>query len=523
MKFCPTCQHLYRDESINFCLHDGTPLARHERSQLTPTIVVPVDRSPEIATQLKNVPPSVAVLPFTNMSADPENEYFCDGLAEELSNALAKIEELKVAARTSAFTFKNKNIDISEIARILNVNTILEGSVRKAGNRVRITVQLINASDGYHLWSERYDREMKDIFDVQDEIALAVVDALKVRLLGGEKDAVLKHNTDNSEAYELYLRGRFFWNKRTPAAFAKAIENFDRAINLDSDYALAHSGLADCHTFLGYYESFSPRKVAPKAKAAASKALDLDDTIAEPHASVGVYKWFYEFDLAECERQFKRAIEINPSYTSTHHWYSSALAAQGRFDEAIREAEVSLKLEPLTPIVNANNARNFYIARRYDEAIKLSLKTLELAPDFFFARWTLGICYAQTGLLEQAIESLEKAITSHDVSHMKADLGRVLAESGRTAEARRLLQEFHERASHSYVSPVNLARIHVGLNETDAALDAIEHGCDDRSIALIWLGVDPAFDKLRGEQRFQEVLKKTGLQKSIAKESSYRG
>jgi adenylate cyclase len=512
MKGCPTCQHIYTDETIKFCRYDGTPLIQEVTSESSATMILPsAFQSAELPTQLLHNTPSIAVLPFTNMSADIENEYFCDGLAEELLNALAKIEDLKVAARTSAFSFKNKNVEVSEIGRVLKVSTILEGSVRKSGNRLRITVQLVNASDGYHLWSERYDREIQDIFDVQDEITLAVVDALKVKLLGREKAAVLKRYTDNAEAYQLYLRGRFFWNKRTPEAFEKAIEAFGQAIKLDSDYALAYSGLADCYTFIGYYEAFSPREISPKARAAAFKALELDDTLAEPHASVGVIKFFYEFDYLEAEKQFKQAIEINPNYASAHHWYSSLLAVQGRFDEAIGAADKSLKIDPLTPIVNANSARNLYLARRYKEAIEVALRTLEIAPDFFFANWALGISYGQIGLYDKAIESLQKATLSRDVGHMKADLGRVLAEAGRTDEARKILEDFKEQAKHSYVSPVNIARIYIGLGENEQALQWLEKAYDDHSIGLIWLVSDPAFDSLRSDSRFQDFVRRVRL------------
>jgi serine/threonine-protein kinase len=246
-------------------------------------------RNGELTTgHLQNVP-SIAVLPFVNMSADVENEYFCDGLAEELLNALAKIENLKVAARTSSFSFKGKNVNVDEIGRTLHVNSVLEGSVRKSGTRLRITVQLVNATDGYHLWSERYDREMQDIFDVQDEITLAVVDVLKLKLLGKEKEELLKRHTDNAEAYQLYLHGRFFFFKRTPEGINKAIEYFEQAIELDSEYALAFAGLADCRTFLGFYEINSPAELVESIREEAYKALEIDATLAEAHTAVAIF------------------------------------------------------------------------------------------------------------------------------------------------------------------------------------------------------------------------------------------
>ena len=303
MKRCPRCHRTYTDETLKFCRDDGAPLTSAPPTAGSPeTLILSPPRRAEVPTQLFEETPSIAVLPFVNISADPENEFFCDGLAEELLNALTKVEGLKVAARTSSFSFKDKNAQASEIGRTLNVKTILEGSVRKSGNRLRIAIQLVNSADGYHLWSERYDRELKDIFDVQDDITLAVVDALAVKLLGKEKAAVLKRYTDNVEAYQLYLRGRFFWNRRTPEGFKKAIQYFEQAIDFDSNYALAYSGLADCYSILVFYEIASPREVHLRAKAAAVKAVELDGSLAESHISLGTYKYMFEWDWQGCEK-----------------------------------------------------------------------------------------------------------------------------------------------------------------------------------------------------------------------------
>src|SRR6185503_3272472 len=291
---------------------------------------------------------SIAVLPFINMSADAENEYFCDGLAEELLNALTRIGDLKVAARTSAFSFKGRNTNVSEIGAALNVKTVLEGSVRKSANRLRITAQLINVADGYHLWSERYDREMKDIFDVQDEITLAIVDALKVKLLGDEKQAVLKRHTDDNEAYQLYLKGRYYWNKRTAEGFEKALECFEEAIARDSNYALAYAGLADTHNTRGSYSIVPPKEAFPLAKAAADKALELDDRLAEAHNSRAFLLYMFDWNWSTANEEFQRALELNPDYATAHHWYGWYLIATGRLDEAQREMKRAQRLDSLS-------------------------------------------------------------------------------------------------------------------------------------------------------------------------------
>src|SRR5437016_6563751 len=321
MKSCPQCNRVETDKALKFCRADGTPLVTAATSEPeSATISLPASRlSEETTTGRLRVTPSIAVLPFANMSADPENEYFCDGLAEELLNALAKIDNLKVAARTSSFSFKGKNVNVDEIGRALHVNSVLEGSVRKSGNRVRITAQLVNAADGYHLWSERYDREMKDIFDVQDEITLAVVEALKVKLFGQEQAAVLKHHTRNPEAHEFYLRGLSYFIRWTPEFFQKAIESFDQAIAIDPRYASAYAGLAECYTEMSFFAA--PREWMPKAREAARQALEVDDTLCNAHNSLAVIKMYYDRDYAGAEHEFKRAIALDPGSAHVHNWY----------------------------------------------------------------------------------------------------------------------------------------------------------------------------------------------------------
>jgi TolB-like protein/Tfp pilus assembly protein PilF len=459
---------------------------------------------------------SIAVMPFANMSNDPENEYFCDGLAEELLNALAKIDDLKVAARTSSFSFKGQNANVSTIGRALTVNTVLEGSVRKFGDRVRITVQLISAVDGYHLWSERYDRQIEDIFDVQDEITLAVVGALKVQLLGEEKEALLKRYTNNAEAYQLYLRGRFFFSKRTPESFRKAIAYFEQAIELDPAYALAQSGLADCYTFLGFYELVKPSDALDKVRAAAYKSVELDGNLAETRASVALFKLLYEWSFQGSLAEFEEAIRINPKYALVHHLHSGNLVVLDLNQEAIAAESRAAELEPFTAIFSASLGWWFYLGHRFEEAIAQSLRTIEIAPNHFFAHWILGITYGQTGKYEEAIEELQKAASLTEGNQaINADLARVYAQTGRHDEARKILDDLIAQSARHYISAVNLAKVFVGLGDKERALEFLEKAYEERAVRLPFFLPDPCVDELRNDPRFQSIRRRIGLPEDV--------
>jgi len=455
---------------------------------------------------------SIAVLPFANLSNDAENEYFCDGLAEELLNALAKIDDLKVAARTSAFSFKGKNTNVSEVGNILKVKTVLEGSVRKSGNKLRITVQLINAADGYHLWSERFDREMKDIFDVQDEITLAVVDALKVKLLGTEKKAVLKRYTDNTDAYRLYLNGRFFWNKRTKESLKSAVEYFNQAVAVDPSYALAYAGLADCYVLFTYYDVAPPGEAYPKARAAAQKALEIDDTLGEVLVTLAVVKEDYEWDFAGAERDFQKAIALNPNYPTAHQWYGEFLAQMGRKDESIAELRHAQELDPLSLIINKVLGGTLLFARRYDEAIAQNKKLLEMDANFAPAHTDLGWCYTEKGMHDEAIAEFQKAValTNGNPSQL-AGLAYAFAKSGKQGEAQKILEQLKERQKNEYVDSASFAIIHVALGEKDKAFASLEKSYQEHSVGMLSLKGDPRFDDLRDDIRFQDLLRRVGL------------
>ena len=466
----------------------------------------------EQASATKPVP-SIAVLPFINMSADKEQEYFCDGMAEELINALTKIKDLRVVARTSAFSFKGKEIDIREIGNKLNVETVLEGSVRKAGNRLRITAQLVNVADGYHLWSERFDRQMEDIFAIQDEISLAIVDKMKLKLLKEEKAKLVRRHTENLDAYNFYLKGRYFWNKRTEDGLKKSLENLQRAIEIDSEFALAHAGLSDTYATLGWY-GFLPRKDAfTRAKAEAIKALEIDDTVGEAHTSLANIKTWCDWDWVDAEREYKRALALNSSDAEAHHMYAHFLEEMGRFEEAIREMKQALELEPLSLNINSCIGKNLYFARKYDESIEQLQKTLEMDPNYFDPYAWLGMAYAKKGMHEQAIKKLQKGTTFIGISPiMIAALGYAYASAGKRSEAQKRLDQLKDLSRKEHVDPYFLAWIYAGLDERERAFEWLNKAYEERSMYMTLLKVDPLFDNLRSDAKFTELLKKMGLE-----------
>lgn len=352
--------------------------------------------------------PSFAVLAFTDLSPERDQDYFCEGLAEELINALTQIEQLRVVARTSAFSFRGEEHDPLEIGRRLKVEAILKGSVRKAQNRLRITAQLMDGGDGSNLWSKRFDREMDYVVAIQDEITSAIVDLLKVELLGDEKAAMVRPQTVDVEAYHLYLKGRHLWNKRTPAELGNSLRFFRQAIDRDPSYAPAYAGLAGSYTVLSYYSALAPRDAFPKAKAAA-KALEIDDSLAQAHSSLAFVQVLYDWDWQGAERGFRRTFELDPGYATAHHWYAEFLAWRGHCEEAVAEARKALEIDPLSLIINTLVGWVDYYTRRNDRAIVRLRKTLELEPSFAPANFWLGLAYAQDGQLVEASAALDRA------------------------------------------------------------------------------------------------------------------
>jgi TolB-like protein/Tfp pilus assembly protein PilF len=508
MKKCPECHREYFDDSLHYCLEDGSRLVGSEYESEGQTKVLP-------GSSRTGETNSVAVLPFLNISADAENEYFCDGLSEELLNALSHIQGLKVAARTSAFSFKGKNSDVSEIGRKLGVKTVLEGSVRRAGNRVRISVQLTNASDGFHLWSERFDRELKDIFDIQDEITLAVVDALKLRLLGDGRAKLLKRYTDNPEAYSLYLRGRFYWNKRTTESTRIAIELYEKAIEIDPKYALAHSGIADCYNTSGFaYDlgAMPAAEVIAKAKNAAQTALEIDGSLAEAHTSLAYAKHLFDWDWEGAEEGFRHALRLNPNYANAHHWYAHLLMALGRLNEALFESERALELDPISAVMNNHLGWHFMYAREYDAAIAQLDRTLLIDPEFVLAHWYKGIVFGIVGRNSDAEAAYERAMSPADQDLViRADAAHFYAASGQEERARAELDELVNISKESYVSSFGLAMICVGLRDDDRAFEYFDKAFLEHSDMLVYLNVDPRFDRIRNDARFKTLVQKVGL------------
>ncbi len=465
-------------------------------------------RKPVQAAAEMAVVPSIAVLPFADMSPDKDNEWFGDGLAEELINALTQIPELKVTARTSAFAFRGKEQDITKIAETLRVRAILEGSVRKAGNRIRVTAQLINAADGYHLWSQRYDREMADVFAVQDEICQAIVDKLSVVLAYDRQPT--KRYTENTEAYQLYLKGRYCRNQVTEEGFKKGIQYFNQAIEEDPGFAFAYGGLAECYNQLGTFGHLAPGEAYPQAKAAALMALKLDENLAEAHASLALVANRYDLNWQEAEKEFKRVIALHPNYAIAHMWYGQYLDSMERFEEGLLECNRARELEPLFLVTTANLGLHYYFARQYEQAAKQLTTTLEMAPNFVIAHWILGGVYLQKPTLGDGIAELQRVAALEGGRPIYvASLGIAYTSAGKRSQASEILGDLQELSKRRYVSPVWRALILAYMEgKKDEVLEALEKGYSDHYEYMWLLKVHPSFDLLRSDPRFQALLRR---------------
>ncbi len=472
----------------------------------------PSSAPPEKPAAATRTAVSVAVLPFANLSADPEQEYFCDGMAESITDALAQLKDLRVVARTSAFSFKGKSADVREVGRRLNVKSIVEGSVQKAGNRLRITVQLVGVTDGYHLWSERYDRTMEDIFAVQDEISLAIADKLRARILGADEARFRKHYTENPEAYNLYLKGRWFAEKMSEDGLRKAIDYFRQAIAKDSGFALAFAGIADAYSSLGASGFMTREAVYEQATAEVRKALELDGSLAEAHLALAGIKVWFDFDWTAAEREFLQALTLDPYSGDVHHQYAHLLAASGRTGEAVTHMKQATELEPVSVLTNSCAGQILYLARMYDEAVEQLKKTIEMDPGYQGSYTWLAMAYAQKGMYPEAEEAVGER-TAHPTSgkSMKAALGYVRAVSGKHGEARKIMAELKALSGTEPVAPYHIARIHAGLGENDAALEWLGKCFEKPDAARTLLKTDPVWDDVRGDPRFAELLKKAGL------------
>jgi serine/threonine protein kinase/Tfp pilus assembly protein PilF len=456
---------------------------------------------------------SIAVLPFVDMSAKKNQEYFCDGMAEELINALSRIEKLKIASRTSSFQFKGQVYDISEIGRKLRVQTILEGSVRKAGNRLRITAQLIEVENGYHIWSDKYDRESKDVFAIQDEISGAIIENLKVKLLGKEKSALMKHHTDDPGAYNLYLQGRYFWNSRYEGGMRKGLDYFKKAIECDPHYALPYLGIADLYSIAGMWGMMPPKEAFPKAKTSASRALEIDDSLGEAFNSLAFIRLFYDWDYSAAEVAFKKALELSPGYATAHEWYSLYLSAMRRFDEAIAEAKRAQELDPLSHIINAVLGRTLLWAFRYDEAIEQLNHTLELNPNFQVGYVWLVEAYICKDMFEEAFSILPDTLTdaAGGLTYALGTIGWAYALSGQKEKALEMLGRMNSISTKGYVSSLHKAFVFLGLDEKEKAIGLLEMAHSDRDSFLVFLNTWQFFDSIRSESRYKALVKKMDL------------
>jgi len=454
---------------------------------------------------------SIAVLPFQDMSPQKDQEYFCEGMAEELINALTKVTRLQVASRTSAFQFRGKGYDIGKIGKELNVHSILEGSIRKAGNKLRITAQLTNVSDGYHLWSEKYDRDMEDIFAIQDEISLAIVDNLKVRLLRGEKDKLVKRYTDNLEAYSLNLKGRYYWNRLTPEGWEKSIECFQKAIEIDPTYALAYVGLSIWHQSLAFWGDVHPGQAVPKSREFAQKAIELDDSISDAHNSLAVIYATYDWNWPAAEKEFKKSLELDPTNAMAYANYAIILTNWRRFEEALVYARRAQKLDPLSSMINTWVSMILMFAGRCEEAIEGLQQVIAKDPGFWQPQLWLCFTFISKSKFEEAVSAGEKAVElSGRASIAKAVLACGYFLSGRAKRGEELLESLKERSQITYVPATFLVWIYLARNDIDEAFHWLQKAAKEHDPWICWYGAGS--DALRADDpRFEVLLKKIGL------------
>jgi TolB-like protein/DNA-binding winged helix-turn-helix (wHTH) protein/Flp pilus assembly protein TadD len=456
---------------------------------------------------------AIAVLPFKPLAATGRDDYIGLGVSDDLITRLSNIRQITVRPTSAMRRYLGQEKDAVTIGRELGVDAVLEGSIRQTDERIRVTVQLIQVSDGRPLWADKFDEQFTHIFAVQDSISEQVIRALTLQLSGQEQALVSKRFTENAEAYRLYLQGRYFWNKRTEEGFRKAIELFEQAIALDPGYARAYAGLADAYGLLASYNFLPPQQAYPKAKAAAEKAIALDGGLAEAHTSLASIQHSYEWDWRGAEQAYQRALELNPGYATAHQWYGEYLIQVGRFDEAAQQMELARALDPLSLIINTNLGWTFFMARNYDRAIAQLRKVVELDAHFVNARLKLGLAYMQKGLLDEAQAEFQQAQTlAGESSQVLSARACAYARAGARAEAQRIVKQLAVQARTSYVEPSDIALVYVALGQADEAFAWLQKAYAQRSEALLcWLKVDPRVDALRADPRFAELLRAVGL------------
>jgi TolB-like protein len=457
---------------------------------------------------------SIAVLPFENLSHDPDNAYFADGIQEELLTRLSKIADLKVISRTSTQRYKSTPSNLPEIAKQLGVVNILEGTVQKAADQVRVNVQLINAKNDSHLWADKFDRKLTDVFAVESEIAGKIANTLQAKLTASEEQRIAARPTNDSDAHQLYLKGRYFWGKQTGPDLAKAIDYFNQAVAKDPKYAAAYAGLSDCYGVLFFWTpnptSSERSDFMQKAKTAAEKALEIDDTLAEAHQSLATILFLTDFNVAGAKRELERALELNPNYAPAHQWFANTVLLKvGEIDRAIAETEQAVELDPFSPFVNANLAYNYIMARRYPEAIAQARKTIELDPTYYLSHQDLAQALELSGHLDEAIAEYEKPHGPSHEPYVLAFRAHVYGIKGDRAKALQLVNEMKELARHSYVWPSGFALAYLGLGDNEQAMDWLERSYEQKEYEMMaLLKLHPMLDPLRGEPRFERLVEK---------------
>jgi len=455
---------------------------------------------------------SIAVLPLTNGSVNPDAEYLSDGITESIINSLSQLPQLRVMARSTVFRYKGKEVEPQEVGQTLGVRAVLVGRVLQINDSLIVRTELVDVAKGWQLWGEQYNRKLADILTLQEEIARDISEKLRIRLTGKEKERLAKRHTEHSEAYRLYLKGRYYWNKYTKEGLTKAIEYFNQSIGLDPGYSLAYTGLADSYYRLST-AYLPPKEALPKARTAAMKALEIDDTLAEAHASLGLIKMYHDWDWSGAEREYKRAIELDPRSGLGYLRYGTYLQLMGRFDESIPSFKRALALDPLSLQANSLLGLALYVSRQYDKSVERYRKTLDMEPTYLPARFGLALAYSQKGMYEEALVEFQKAgDLVDDLVELVGELGYVYAASGKISRAQEVLDELKERSETEYVSPYNMAKVYAGLAEKDLAFEWLERAYEERSEWLTWIKVDPKLDSIRSDPRFRDLMRRVGFE-----------
>jgi DNA-binding winged helix-turn-helix (wHTH) protein/tetratricopeptide (TPR) repeat protein len=458
---------------------------------------------------------SIAILPFKSLGSSAEDEYLGVGAADALITRLGNLRQIVVRPTSAVKKYAAAEVDPLAAGRELGVESVLEGSIRRSGDRIRLTVQLSNVADGASIWAEKFDTEFTDVFTVEDTISQQVADALMLRLTGEEKRLLARRYTENAAAFQAYLKGRYVWNKRTEDGLRRAIEQFDNAIGEDPGYALAYAGLADCYGLLSLYGVAAPNECFPRSKAAAARALEIDPLLAEAHTSLAYAHLFYDWDFPAAERQFKRAIELNPNYATARHWYHEYLTQMGRLDEAMVQINLARELDPLSPVINAAMVLPLMNGGQYDEAIRRLKRVIDLEPGFYRTHLFLGLAYVQKREMASAFKEIEEAITlSEGSTRAVALLGWAYAVSGNRARAEEILVRLKRRMNDRYVPPYAMVLIYTALGEKEKAFEWLEKGYDERDEFLTRIKIAPELVSLRTDPRFHDLLRRVGFDRS---------